>query len=535
MVSKSSAIGRRRGQKEFNEPGRKMVNEGGNSGRFFKYQFLVFLIFLILPFNKVSAQDLKMCGYQGYQTVEEVNSACELHHAQMALGESDHAIGVVDEILDKIGLFRNFLIEECIDINNALAVTMPLANGDLERYILYDRIFFSKVKASTGTDWGLTSILAHEVGHHLNGHTIKSSGSTHKIELQADEFSGFVLARMGCSLKNAQSAIYELLPEEASATHPAKKDRLNAVAKGWNRGKSKTIEIKKIEETTVQDDITPQMILGKYIESIGGETRIKTIKTLSQYNKSSSVFRGINPVTKDSTYQRFESTSATDYFNPLISRTEFENPKNTIIVNLSGVFNKAPYTQGKWQKVKVDAKNIEKNPPSYIEEYAWFINNTPLTYEGIEEKEGNSFYVISKLTNTEKEISDKYQHQKIKAQEQKKIFFDVKTGLKKYVQATTATTIKTTDHQGREMITTYNGKTLTNIRKYETYNGILLISHQKMTTTSEAISTEYASGYDESIQGIKETPGGSSTITNIISYKINPDLDPENFKVLDFQ
>ena len=512
-----------------------MVKQNFSFDRLFSKRRLVLLILLVTPITILSSQELRMCGYKGYQTVDEVNSACEFQNAQMAWGENEDATNVVDDILNKVGLFRNFLIEECININNALAVTLPLDNGDLERYILYDSDFFYKVNASTGTNWGLTSILAHEVGHHLNGHTLKSGGSNHRVELQADEFSGFVLARMGCSLKNAQSAINKLLPEEASATHPAKKDRLNAVAQGWNRGKGKTIEIKKIEEITYEDDITPQMVLAKYIEAIGGEIKIKSIKTLSQKNNSSSVMRGINPVTNDSTYQSFKSSSITNYLNPLISKTKIENSGMVIIKNLYGVFSKGPHTRGKWLKINVDPKNNEKKDPAYIEEYAWFINNTPLTYEGIEEKEGNPYYVVSRLTDTEKEISDKYQNQKIKTRKQKRIFFDVKTGLKKFVEATKVTTNKITDNQEREMIMTSEYKTLSEIHKYDLYDGILLISHQKQITTTAATFIEYSRGYDESIQGIQETPGGKTTLTNIISYKINPDLDPEDFRVLDLQ
>ena len=208
-------------------------------------KIFVFLSVCITVCQSFQAQELKMCGYQGYQTVEEVTSACDLQGASAATNSSEDAEIVVDNILDKVGLFRNFLIEECDNINNALAVTMPLEGGDIDRYILYDEAFFTKVSASTGTDWGLTSILAHEVGHHLNGHTLKGGGSNHKVELQADEFSGFVLARMGCSLSDAQSAVSNLLPDEASPTHPAKQDRLNAIEVGWNRGNGKTIVVKK--------------------------------------------------------------------------------------------------------------------------------------------------------------------------------------------------------------------------------------------------------------------------------------------------
>ena len=65
-------------------------------------------------------------------------------------------------------------------------------------------------------DWAAISILAHEIGHHLNGHALNKEGSNHRKELQADEFLGFVLARKKCPLEDAQSAVGNSLPDEAS-------------------------------------------------------------------------------------------------------------------------------------------------------------------------------------------------------------------------------------------------------------------------------------------------------------------------------
>src|SRR5690606_36517304 len=75
----------------------------------------------------------------------------------------------------------------------------------------------------------------HENGHHLNGHTLSSRGSNHADELEADEFSGFVLRKMGASLAGAQAAMRVLAEKQASATHPARADRLAHISKGWQQ------------------------------------------------------------------------------------------------------------------------------------------------------------------------------------------------------------------------------------------------------------------------------------------------------------
>lgn len=66
------------------------------------------------------------------------------------------------------------------------------------------------------------SILAHEIGHHLLGHTISIGSSNPQDELEADKFSGFVLYKMGASLNDAVQAIQLLGSDTDSKTHPSK-------------------------------------------------------------------------------------------------------------------------------------------------------------------------------------------------------------------------------------------------------------------------------------------------------------------------
>jgi hypothetical protein len=95
--------------------------------------------------------------------------------------------------------------------------------------------YCTMVLLSTGTKWAAVSVLAHEIGHHLNGHTITAGGSQPAIELEADEFSGFVLRKLGASLNDAQAAMKTIAQVRASRTHPGQYDRLASIASGWNR------------------------------------------------------------------------------------------------------------------------------------------------------------------------------------------------------------------------------------------------------------------------------------------------------------
>ncbi len=139
-----------------------------------------------------------------------------------------HAEQVLERILKPIGLTRNFGVLECANTRNCFATVI---RG--QRLIIYDGAFMNRIERMTNTDWSAVSIMAHEIGHHLQGHTIDGLGGRPQKELEADRFSGFVLHQLGASLNESLTAILLLGSDKASATHPAKFDRVEAIKKGW--------------------------------------------------------------------------------------------------------------------------------------------------------------------------------------------------------------------------------------------------------------------------------------------------------------
>ncbi len=103
--------------------------------------------------------------------------------------------------MNVVGLKPNFELKAA-KIKNAATV-----NYAEKRYILYDPGFINTIINATNTDWAAISILAHEIGHRLNGHTMLTKGGSPELELEADEFSGFVLRKLGASLDEAQRAM----------------------------------------------------------------------------------------------------------------------------------------------------------------------------------------------------------------------------------------------------------------------------------------------------------------------------------------
>ena len=154
---------------------------------------------------------------------------------------------IVKEIIDVVGLKPRFELRAA-EIENAAAVTY---NG--KRYILYNEQFLASINNAVHTDWAGVSILAHEIGHHLNGHTLTRTGSNHADELEADEFSGFVLRKLGASLAEAQAAINLLSEDRNSATHPARVYRLASIKKGWQHANTQLLASSRASQPSGTD------------------------------------------------------------------------------------------------------------------------------------------------------------------------------------------------------------------------------------------------------------------------------------------
>lgn len=149
---------------------------------------------------------------------------------------SYRGLSQIKNILSFSGLPTNFEIFSA-NIQNAAAV---IINNN--RYILFDPNLLDYVDVNSDSYWASMSILAHEIGHHLSGHTLGSESDSKQNELEADKFSGFVLFKMGATLNQAQNAMSRLGSENDSDTHPSKYKRLGMIKQGWEEASQQRYE-----------------------------------------------------------------------------------------------------------------------------------------------------------------------------------------------------------------------------------------------------------------------------------------------------
>lgn len=139
---------------------------------------------------------------------------------------------VIRTILDTLHWKANFIIQERNGINNAYAT---IING--QRYIIYDNRFLNRLDQIAGTQWASVSVIAHEIGHHYYNHLLNGQGSTPAKELEADYFSGYVMAKLGATVDEATIAMRQISPTYATGSHPGAADRVNSIQSGWDNAK----------------------------------------------------------------------------------------------------------------------------------------------------------------------------------------------------------------------------------------------------------------------------------------------------------
>ena len=188
---------------------------------------VLYLMLLLLPARLLAQDDNSSNDIPGFSSLNEAGQ-------------------IAEQIVEASGLPANFAILEA-EVPNAVAV---LRQG--KRYILYNPRFMNAITRATGTEWAAISVLAHEIGHHLYGKQASNGIPKMATELEADEFSGYVLEKMGASLSEAEAAMKTIGTSQASLTHPAKADRIRSIAKGWKNAGG----VEKVSDPTIATVLT---------------------------------------------------------------------------------------------------------------------------------------------------------------------------------------------------------------------------------------------------------------------------------------
>ena len=159
----------------------------------------------------------------------------------------------LDEIPNSDRLGR-FVRKWIIDITKAIFFDLPVVLCSIEQSnvfakkdgdritILYGRPMFEPMLVSPRTNWEAIGVLAHEIGHvvlHFNNPARLSTMSSQKpIELEADEFAGYVLAKLNVPEDALKSFLkYGDNYTDIFSHHGTPYERFRAAQRGWKKAK----------------------------------------------------------------------------------------------------------------------------------------------------------------------------------------------------------------------------------------------------------------------------------------------------------
>jgi hypothetical protein len=186
-------------------------------------QSIFFLLFVVVSVN---------CLAQGASEKSKAFVVDKVMISNESVNFNDPATveRLTGEIMSVVGLQTNFKLKASKKASNIEAVI-----SHRKRFIVYNPEFMVWIQNATEENWAIVFLLTHEIGHHLIGHTLRRTGSKPELELEADEFAGFVLNKLGASLEQAQVVMKYISNSKGSNTHPARVDRLLAIQSGWNK------------------------------------------------------------------------------------------------------------------------------------------------------------------------------------------------------------------------------------------------------------------------------------------------------------
>lgn len=281
---------------------------------------LIPILFAIKSFNGL-AQNLPLCSdHLVQQLKKESKKLVDFSAMDCVFKNNEQAFRKIERLMELAGLPMNFTICKLKELENAVAVMDTVGN----RHIIYDQEFLQRLDGDN-KNFESTTVLAHEIGHHVSSHTLalnndnyrreyekfcragkstfdpakcrqeetKYLSNSRSQELQADRFAGFIMQRFGASVEQLHAAYKKITKEydDKKSTHPSLEKRLIAVKEGYELALTIPNTALTIEQL--------QQIKGSKIEFIvDNGDRVARNKLLSKVHYA-ALFESMDYIRKD--------------------------------------------------------------------------------------------------------------------------------------------------------------------------------------------------------------------------------------------
>jgi hypothetical protein len=139
-----------------------------------------------------------------------------------------------------LDITNSIFFDASFDLCSMDEKNVTVAPGPDRIKLIYGKPLFQPMLESPRTNWEAIALLAHEIGHivlHFNS-TQAHSGNIKSIELEADEFAGYILAKLG-----VPEETLKIFPKygdnfvDSPQHHGTPTERYRAAEKGWEKEK----------------------------------------------------------------------------------------------------------------------------------------------------------------------------------------------------------------------------------------------------------------------------------------------------------
>lgn len=220
-----------------------MLNTQSSNGPKFSLKFFLGIFFCLSTFVSAEAQislaPMKRLGdriacHVGGKTFELTPNKRLIYKFQFAPSDAE-----TQKVFDEVEPYTHLVTPiYTIPVEDEINVLICPSDGGMN-FIAFSAAWLKRIYDQTNSRWTLYGIIAHEIGHYALNHDRTHVSSDHDIELEADRYAGEILAQMGASEDQAQTAYKSDLmryPHNID-THPPIEQRLVAVREGWTKGR----------------------------------------------------------------------------------------------------------------------------------------------------------------------------------------------------------------------------------------------------------------------------------------------------------
>lgn len=139
---------------------------------------------------------------------------------------NNQALEYVKLICEKAFINPNFIVKRA-NVDNAIATI----DDNNNRIIYYSQAFFQTLNNETFK----IAILAHEIGHFVNNHTFSKNDRRPSDELEADQFAGSILCKLGYQMEDTRNLLVQQCSTQGDGYYPPRSARIESFAYGFEK------------------------------------------------------------------------------------------------------------------------------------------------------------------------------------------------------------------------------------------------------------------------------------------------------------